>query len=304
MISIVAPVVWGDAARREERDDLGHVFRWRHLAQRQPCGGLGQVRVSREIGGDPAGSHGIGQHPIAGEPAGDALGQREQPSLGSPVRQVIGVIAPVGGSAGDIDDDAARPAGKMADGEPAQVRGCTQVEGQVVGPALRPVNWVLNRRGDPGAGVVDQNVDYAPPGQCFLPQGGGARLVEQVNADSGGALAQLSDQAIGELAVGPAVHDDERAVPVQRPRHSGANSSRPPGDQNRAARTGCDAHATAWAPVISTAAPQMNGASSDARNATSAATSAGWPMRPAGTSRSRSATVRPVRASPAASIGV
>lgn len=192
----------------------------------------------------------------------------------------------------------------MSDGETAQVRGRAKVQGKIVGPALCPVNRVLNRGGDPGAGVVDQNVDYAPPGQCLPPQGGGARLVEQINTDSGGPLAQLSNQAIGELAVGPAVHDDERAISVQRPHRGGADPPRPPGHQHRAACTGRAVHATAWAPVISTAAPQMNGASSEARNATSAATSAGFPMRPAGTSRSRSATVRPDRASPAASIGV
>ena len=50
---------------------------------------------------------------------------------------------------------------------------------------------------------------------------------------------------------------------------------------------------TACAPVISTNEPHINAASSDARNATRAATSSGFPIRPNGTSLSRSAIVRP-----------
>ena len=67
---------------------------------------------------------------------------------------------------------------------------------------------------------------------------------------------------------------------------------------------GLRAQATACAPVISTSEPHMKAASSDARKATSAATSSGLPIRPKGTSLSRSAIVRPDRFTPASSIGV
>jgi hypothetical protein len=50
--------------------------------------------------------------------------------------------------------------------------------------------------------------------------------------------------------------------------------------------------------------PHRNGASSEARNATSAAISYGFPIRPKETSLSRSTIVLPARLTPASNIGV
>src|SRR5262245_3834957 len=102
------------------------------------------------------------------------------------------------------------------------------------------------------------------------------------------APAEAVCQGLRRGSICSVVDDDGSAVAVQRPNCRSAYPSRGAGDQYRLALQRSwhiqlvSHHETACAPVISTAAPQMKGASSEARKATSAATSSGRPIRPNG----------------------
>ena len=140
--------------------------------------------------------------------------------------------------------------------------------------ALAPNPLIANRNGKNGRDKGQKQAGNRIRHQTASGLGSGSGTALRI------ACAQL-DASTGFVALSSVGHCNAGAAAGVQPPGGTALAAYLPPPPRTAPFTGrCGAYATAWAPVISTSEPHMKAASSLARNATSAATSSGLPIRP------------------------
>jgi hypothetical protein len=135
------------------------------------------------------------------------------------------VIAAKGGTASDADDGALGVGGKpMVDGGAAQVGGGDQVDLQGARPDGLPVGMgALAVFLKVDAGIVDQNVDLALPGEGSGPERPRGTGIAQLGLHQMAAVgAKLGRKGLCRAAAGAVVQHDRPAR-----RHHGAHGGRP-----------------------------------------------------------------------------
>jgi hypothetical protein len=158
------------------REQIQHRLRdvvWREL----PVGATG-IATATEAGGDRTG-HDVGNADVVVPHfLHQRLAELVQAGLGSAIRSAVGepVLA---GQAADVDDPPATPLAQVRDRGVAAVKNAAQVGIEDLPPLGG--GHVGNRRKQPHASVVDEDVEAAEPRRGIRDRFGGLRLVLDVS---------------------------------------------------------------------------------------------------------------------------
>ncbi len=221
----------------QERHHVGDVLGARHVAQ----GNLVEHRVLAVVAHAPL--HPLGAHEarrddecddvVGPETARDRARQRHHAGLRRGVVGIVRGVAAKGGAAGDVDDRAAATLAEVADGLAAQVRRRHQVDAEGARPRRGPGLEVgVDARRDVDAGVVDQHVDAALPGNGVAPQRGHAASVLEIGPHQVAPLAaNLVGERHGALVAPAVVQHDVASRAREGADDGGADPSRPAGHE-------------------------------------------------------------------------
>ncbi len=202
----------------EEGDDGGDLIRRGDLARRVHCLHGFQALVLDDVldhlGVHKARGDAVGEDAVFGASAGDGAVEGEHAGFRGAVLLVLDIVAAMAGAAGEVDDDAAAMFAHMRDGAAAELGGRSEIDPHGALPAGEPVvECEVDRAFLINAGIVDEDIDAASPGDGLVPEPFGVLHIEQVRLDDSHVrFADVSGKRAGGLRVGAVMDDGSSAA--------------------------------------------------------------------------------------------